>query len=155
MGLCFVASVSVPPQWFTKRRSFANSIAASGSGFGGLCYSLSTNAMIARFGLPWTFRILGIICFVVNGAVAFFIRDRNKAVGSIHVPFNLKLYKRVPFILFQAWLFFSLLGYVALVFSIVDYCRSVGLSASEASLVGALFNSMSQVEHSSLRRQSY
>ena len=140
MGLCFVASVAVPPQWFTKQRSFANAIAAAGSGFGGLCYSLATNAMISRLGLPWPFRILAIICFVVNGTAAFFIRDRNKAVGSIHVPFNLKLYRQVPFILFQAWLFFSLMGYTNLVFSIVDYCRSVGLSASEASLVGALFN---------------
>ncbi|KAI0011257.1 major facilitator superfamily domain-containing protein [Xylariaceae sp. FL0662B] len=46
MGLCFVASVAVPPQWFTKRRSLANAIATSGSGFGGLCYSLASNAMI-------------------------------------------------------------------------------------------------------------
>lgn len=142
MGLCFVASAPVPPQWFTKRRSFANAIAASGSGFGGLCYSLSTNAMVTRFGLPWTFRILAIIAFVVNGAASFFIRDRNASVGSVHVAFNWKLFKKLPFLLFEGWLFFSMLGYTVLIFSIVDYCRSVGLSASEASLVGAIFNSM-------------
>ncbi|EMR71149.1 putative major facilitator superfamily transporter protein [Eutypa lata UCREL1] len=140
MGLCFVASAPVPPQWFTKRRSFANAIAAAGSGFGGLCYSLSTNAMITRLGLPWTFRILAIIAFVVNGAASFFIRDRNASIGSVHIAFNWKLFKRVPFQLFEGWLFLSMLGYTILVFSIVDYCRSVGLSASEASLVGALFN---------------
>jgi len=44
MGFCFVGSVSVVAQWFTKRRSFANALAASGSGFGGLIYSLATNA---------------------------------------------------------------------------------------------------------------
>lgn len=140
MGLCFVASVPVPPQWFTRRRSFANAVAASGSGFGGLCYSLATNALIARLGLPWTFRVLAIICFVVNGLAAFFIRDRNQSVGSVHLPFNVQLFRRLPFLLFEAWMFCSILGYIIMVFSIVDYCRSVGLSASEASLAGALFN---------------
>ncbi|KAI0880354.1 MFS general substrate transporter [Annulohypoxylon maeteangense] len=140
MGLCFVASASVPPQWFVKRRSFANSIAASGSGFGGLCYSLATNAMITNIGLPWAFRILAIICFVVNSVAAYLIRDRNAAIGSVHVAFNWSLFRRPSFLLLQAWMVLSLIAYVILVFSIVDYCQSVGLTASRASLVGAIFN---------------
>ncbi|KAI0828391.1 MFS general substrate transporter [Hypoxylon sp. FL0890] len=140
MGFCFVASAAVPPQWFVKRRSFANAIAAAGSGFGGLCYSLATNAMITNIGLPWAFRILAIICFVVNSIASFLIRDRNKDIGSVHVAFNWRLFKRTPFLLFQAWMVLSVIAYTILVFSIVDYCRSVGLSASQASLVGALFN---------------
>ncbi|KAG4221537.1 hypothetical protein PC116_g29987 [Phytophthora cactorum] len=140
MGLCFVASAAVPPQWFVKRRSFANAIAASGSGFGGLCYSLATNAMIANIGLPWAFRVIAIICFVVNTIASCLIRDRNHAIGSVHMAFNWKLFKRPAFLLFQAWMVLSILGYVILVFSIVDYCQTVGLTASQASLVGALFN---------------
>ncbi|KAI0387305.1 MFS general substrate transporter [Hypomontagnella monticulosa] len=140
MGLCFVASASVPPQWFVKRRSFANAIAASGSGFGGLCYSLATNAMISNIGLSWAFRILAVICFVINTIAAYLIRDRNKDIGSVHIAFNWQLFKRTPFLLMQAWMFLSLIAYIILVFSIVDYCQTVGLSASQASLVGALFN---------------
>ncbi|KAI0011258.1 major facilitator superfamily domain-containing protein [Xylariaceae sp. FL0662B] len=34
----------------------------------------------------------------------------------------------------------SIIAYIILVFSIVAYCQAVGLTASEASLVGALFN---------------
>ncbi|KAI1107669.1 MFS general substrate transporter [Jackrogersella minutella] len=140
MGLCFVASASVPPQWFVKRRSFANSIAASGSGFGGMCYSLATNAMITNIGLPWTFRVLAIICIVVNTVASYLIRDRNKDIGSIHMAFNWRLFRKPQFVLFQAWMVLSMIAYVILVFSIVDYCQTVGLTASEASLVGALFN---------------
>ncbi|KAI8961764.1 MFS general substrate transporter [Daldinia sp. FL1419] len=140
MGLCFVSSAAVPPQWFVKRRSFANSIAASGSGFGGLCYSLATNAMIANIGLAWAFRIIAIICFVVNTVASYLIRDRNHAIGSVHMAFNWKLFKRPAFLLFQAWMVLSILGYIILIFSIVDYCQTVGLTASQASLVGALFS---------------
>ncbi|KAJ3567374.1 hypothetical protein NPX13_g6790 [Xylaria arbuscula] len=140
LGLMFVASAPLPAQWFYKKRSFANGWTAAGSGFGGLVYSLATSAMIQNIGLPWTFRTLAIICFVVNGTASFFIRDRNRAVGAVHVAFNLKLFKRPSYIMFQLWMTFSLIGYVILVFSIVAYCQAVGLSASQASLVGALFN---------------
>ncbi|KAI0459753.1 major facilitator superfamily domain-containing protein [Xylaria acuta] len=140
LGLSFVTSAPVPAQWFKKRRSLANGFVASGSGFGGLIYSLATNAMIQNIGLPWTFRTLAIICFVVNGIASFFIRDRNRALGSVHVAFNWKLFKRPSFIMFQLWMTLSLIGYVILVFSIVAYCQSVGLTPSQASLVGALFN---------------
>lgn len=125
---------------FDKKRSLASSIAAAGSGFGGLCYSIATNAMIQSLGLAWTFRVLAIICIVVNSVVAFIIKDRNAATGSIHMLFNYNLLKKPEFLLYEFWLIFSMLGYVALVFSIVDYCQSIGLSPSSASLVGALFN---------------
>ncbi|KAI1868649.1 uncharacterized protein JN550_006224 [Neoarthrinium moseri] len=140
MGLIFVSSVPVPSQWFNKKRSLANACAAAGSGFGGLTYSLGTNAMIASIGLPWAFRILAILCFVVNSICSYLIRDRNQAVGSVHIALNWQLFKRPPFLLYQGWMIFSMIPYTALVFSIVDYCQSVGLTASQASLVGALLN---------------
>jgi hypothetical protein len=140
MGLIFVASVPIPSQWFTKKRSLANACAAAGSGFGGLTYSLGTDAMISSIGLAWTFRVLAIICFVVNCTCGFLIRDRNKAIGSVHIALNWKLFRRPSYLLYQGWMIFSIIPYVALVFSIVDYCQAVGLSASQASLVGALLN---------------
>jgi MFS family permease len=140
MGFCFVATVGVVSQWFTTKRSFANSIAAGGSGLGGLTYSLATNAMIDRIGLPWAFRILGILAFVVNGACALVIRDRNKQVGAVYSAFRLDLWKRVEFLLFISWAFFALLAYVVVVFSLADYAQSVGFSASQGSIVAACFS---------------
>ncbi|KAI2629391.1 major facilitator superfamily domain-containing protein [Xylaria nigripes] len=140
MGLCFVASAPIAAQWFHKKRSLANGLATAGSGFGGLIYSLGTNAMIEHMGLAWTFRALAIICFVVNGVASFFIRDRNTAIGSVTIALNWKLFRRPCFILYLLWMTLSIIGYVILVFSIVAYCQAIGLSASQASLVGALFN---------------
>lgn len=45
-GFLYVSSIGIIPQWFVKRRSLASAIAASGSGLGGLCYSLGFQAMI-------------------------------------------------------------------------------------------------------------
>lgn len=82
MGFLFVGSVGIPAQWFTKRRSLANGISASGSGLGGLIYSLAAGAMLQSIGLAWTFRVLGILAFAVNSICALLLRDRNHIIQS-------------------------------------------------------------------------
>lgn len=140
MGFLFVASVGIVPQWFSKRRSFANSIAAAGSGIGGLIYSLATNAMIKSIGLGWAFRILAIVSCAANVICTILVRDRNKAVGSVQLAFDVRLFQRVEFLLLLGWGFFSMLGYIVLLFSLPNYAKSVGLSAQQGSVIGALLN---------------
>ncbi|KAB2571965.1 MFS transporter [Lasiodiplodia theobromae] len=141
MGFLFVGSVGVTPQWFTTRRSFANGITASGSGLGGLMYSLATNAMIQRIGLDWAFRILGICAFTVNTACALLIKDRNKKIGSSQLAFDYRLFRRPEFLLLLGFGFLSMLGYIVLLFSLPNYAQSgIGLSAHQGSVIGAVLN---------------
>lgn len=140
MGFLFVGSVGIVPQWFTTRRSLANGIATCGSGVGGLVYSLATGAMIRTIGLPWAFRVLGILAFVVNGVCALLLRDRNKIIGASELAFDVKLFKRVEYLLLLAYGFFSMLGYICLLFSIANYAASIGLTSSQGATVSALLN---------------
>lgn len=140
MGFQFVGSVVIAPQWFTTRRSLANGIAAAGSGLGGLTYSLATQAMIKSIGLPWAFRTLGIIAFVVNTTCSLLIKDRNKQIGSSQLSFDYRLFKRPQFLGLLAFGFLSMLGYVVLLFSLPNYARRVGMTASQGSIIGAVFN---------------
>lgn len=140
MGFLFVGSVGIAPQWFNKRRSVAMGITAAGSGIGGLIYSLAVGAIIPRYGLGWAFRILGIISCVVNLVCCNLLRDRNKAVGSRFTAFHLPLLRRPEFLLFLGWGVFSMLGYVALLFSVANFALSVGLSSHQGSIVSALLN---------------
>lgn len=141
MGFLFVASVGVVPQWFKRRRSLANGIATSGSGFGGLVYSLAVGAMLPAIGLPWTFRVLGILCFIVNGICSILIRDRNSILGSSQLAFDSHMLRRKEYLLLAGFGWFSMLAYVVLIFSLANYARRiVGLGASEAALISALFN---------------
>jgi len=164
MGFLFVGSVGIAAQWFTTHRSLANGISAAGSGLGGLIYSLAAQAMIKSIGLPWAFRILGIIAFVVNTSCALLIKDRNKQIGSSQLSFDYKLFKKMEFLglmaygflsmlgyvvlLFSlpnylglmAYGFLSMLGYVVLLFSLPNYARTIGLTAQQGSIIGALLN---------------
>ena len=140
MGFLFVGTVGIIPQWFTTKRSFANGIGSAGSGLGGLTYSLATNAMINNISLGWAFRILGIVACAVNVVCALLIKDRNKTIGASQLAFDFKLFKRMEYNLMLAWGFFTMLGYIALLFSLPNYAISIGLSASQGSIVGALLN---------------
>lgn len=140
MGFLFTGSIGLIPQWFTQKRSFANSMGSAGSGFGGLTYSLAANAMITSLGLSWAFRILAIIAFVVNGISSFLARDRNREVGAVHRAFHPELFKKVDLYLFLAWGFFSILGYIVVVFSLANYASSVGFTATQGSILAAMFN---------------
>ncbi|KAK7719590.1 hypothetical protein SLS64_001767 [Diaporthe eres] len=140
MGFLFTGSVGLVPQWFHEKRSLANSIGTSGSGFGGLTYSLAAHAMIENLGLPWAFRILAILAFAVNGVCSFLARDRNKEVGAIHQAFHKDLFKRMELYLYLAWGFFSILGYIVVVFSLASYASTVGFTANQGSIIAAIFN---------------
>ncbi|KAL8859414.1 MAG: hypothetical protein Q9178_004092 [Gyalolechia marmorata] len=140
MGFLFVGSVGVVPQWFTTKRSLANGISTAGSGIGGLMYSLATNAMIQSLGIGWAFRILGILAFAVNTVCAILIKDRNKSIGVTQLAFDYTLFKRLEFLLTLGWGFFSMLGYIVLLFSLPNYATSIGLSSKQGSIVGALLN---------------
>ncbi|EXJ77382.1 hypothetical protein A1O3_09608 [Capronia epimyces CBS 606.96] len=140
MGFLFVGSVGIIPQWFDKKRSVANAIAAAGSGLGGLMYSLVTQRVIDTMGLPWAFRVLGICSFAVNLTASNLIRDRNKQTGSRHRALDTKILRRPEFLFLQGWSWFSMLGYTILLFSLPAYGRSIGLTAQQSSIVGAVLN---------------
>ncbi|KAL3456540.1 MFS general substrate transporter [Aspergillus heterothallicus] len=143
MGSLFISTVGIPNQWFKARRGVANGIVAAGSGTGGMIYSLATNAMIKQFGFRWAFRTLGIISFAVNLGCGLLVRERHIAVSSSSgkpAVLSLPSLRKPPFLLFLAWAFFSLLGYVALLFSLASYAQSTGLSSNTGSLASALLN---------------
>ncbi|EEU48172.1 uncharacterized protein NECHADRAFT_75487 [Fusarium vanettenii 77-13-4] len=140
MGFLFVPSVGIVPQWFTTRRSLANGFSAAGSGLGGLLYSLASGAIIENMGLKWAYRILGILVFVVNIICTLLVKDRNKIIGSRQAPFDIQLFKRPEYILLLGYGWFSMLGYVVLIFSLANYANFIGLGPSEAAMVSAIFN---------------
>jgi hypothetical protein len=103
-------------------------------------YSLSANAMIQNLGLSWTFRILCILQFVVNIISAILLKDRNEAIGSTLLAFDVRLLQRAEFLLTLAWSFFSVFGFIVLLFSMPNYAASIGLTSTQGSLVGALLS---------------
>lgn len=107
---------------------------------GGLTFSLSTRAIIVRWGTPWSFRIVAVVTFLVNSACTFLIKDRNKHINPNQRGFDLGVLRRYEFLLIMAWGFFSMLGYIVILFSLPDFAKSRGFTGSQGSIIGALLN---------------
>ena len=141
IGAIFIPSVQVLPQWFLKRRSLAGGIASAGSGFGGLAFSLGTNAMIEQIGLAWALRITGIIGFVGNVIGTLLIKDRNHIVKPPQLGFATHLLRRYDCLLLLAWAFVNLLGYMVILYSLSNYAvQVVGLTQAQAGVLTAVLN---------------
>lgn len=69
-GLVFCPSLTVLSTYFSKKRSLALAIAASGSSSGGLIYPVIVQQLLPKIGFPWTVRILG---FVMLGLQAIYL----------------------------------------------------------------------------------
>lgn len=139
-GFLYVGSANIIPQWFSRRRSLANGICASGAGFGGLIYSLVTSALLQRAGPPLTFRVLAACQFVANLVSIVLISDRNQSQRPNQSAFNYRLLQRGEVWLVLGWGCMSELGYTILLFSLPNYARSIGLDAKQGSVVAALLN---------------
>ena len=51
-------------------------IVYAGAGFGGAVFSVITAGLLKRFGLPWTFRLTGIIIVLINIPTSLYLHSR-------------------------------------------------------------------------------
>ncbi|KAI1363257.1 MFS transporter, MCP family, solute carrier family 16, member 6 [Xylaria arbuscula] len=140
VGLVYVPATSVIPQWFSKRRSLANGICASGSGIGGLIISFATQGLLDSVGLAWSLRITAVIVFFVNLVATLMMRSRNKDIKpALHI-FNFRLLASYHVKLLLGWSFVLMFGYITLMFSLPDYAIAIGRSHQDSATVVAILN---------------
>lgn len=139
-GFLWLGASPIVPQWFTKRRGFANAIALAGSGAGGLVYSLVTEQILQHLDLAWAFRITACSTFAFDTVCTLLIRDRNKVLKTVHSPFKARLFRNSKFPWILAWMALSVIGYTMVLFSIPDNTRRLGYSNEQGSVAGAIVN---------------
>ncbi|KAI0518294.1 MFS transporter, MCP family, solute carrier family 16, member 6 [Xylaria bambusicola] len=140
VGLVYIPATSVIPQWFSKKRSLANGICASGSGIGGLIISFSTQGLLDTVGLAWSLRITAVIVFVVNVIATLLMRSRNEVIKPDLDIFNFRLLVSYQVKLLLGWSFILMFGYITLSFSLSDYALAIGRSHEDSARVVAILN---------------
>ncbi|KAJ1680022.1 hypothetical protein EV182_000838 [Spiromyces aspiralis] len=78
-GMLIIApALSVPSQWFLKRRGVASGMVSSGAGVGSVVYSMATRVLINKLGVDWTLRVVSLVFLLVGVACALLIRTRRQ-----------------------------------------------------------------------------
>ncbi|EOD43860.1 putative mfs transporter protein [Neofusicoccum parvum UCRNP2] len=138
-GFLFTGTQYIVPQWFTRRRSLANGLAATGTGAGGMLYSLLAGHMITSMGVGWAIRTLAIAAGCVNLVCSLLLRDRNDAIEPTFVLFDPDLFKKPIYLMLLGFSFFNMLGEIIILTQIPDFGSSVlALDGNQVSVVGAM-----------------
>ncbi|CAH2353416.1 uncharacterized transporter Esbp6p [[Candida] railenensis] len=140
--------------WFEKRKATAMGIAVSGSGLGGVFFSLVVQKIMSETGdQKWALRM----CAFVSGFVALIacsiMKPRNYKplplkvtltkefiFGNAKTIFSVSVFRDYALVLLGIWFGISVLGYMLVLFSISSYGISVGLSANQGSILTAVMN---------------
>ncbi|TKA66856.1 hypothetical protein B0A55_10001 [Friedmanniomyces simplex] len=113
IGFIYIPSLPILSQWFEARRSLANGISSAGS---------------------------GIITFALTGVATALIRDRNHHIKPPQLALDTTLLVRYDVLLLLAWAFVSMLGYIALLFSLSDFALSIDLPPRQATDIIGILN---------------
>jgi MFS family permease len=140
IGFIYISNIPIISQWFSTKRSLANGISASGSGFGGMFFSWVTGVMLRRIGPKWNPRTAGLITLTGNSVVILLIRHRNHITKPPQLTFDMKLLRRTDVILLLGWSFVSMLGYTVLLFSLPDSATSIDLSQAKGTNIAGFLN---------------
>ncbi|KAJ3073587.1 hypothetical protein HDU98_001182 [Podochytrium sp. JEL0797] len=78
----YFSSISLPAQYFEKKRGLVTGIAVAGTGCGGLVFSIITEQMLSQIGLAWTLRVSAFICFISLALITPLMKARLPSVSS-------------------------------------------------------------------------
>lgn len=142
-SLTYTMSNNLPVQWFSTKLGTANGLVKLGGGLGATIMAVAVQALIDRVGIPWTFRILGLVTLASGVPAAMLVRER---VPPNNAPFvNLSLFKNMPFCcLFLAGAVGTFALFVPPYF-LPLFAHSIGLSASTGAGIVAAFNACTAI----------
>ncbi|KAK7047267.1 hypothetical protein VNI00_006498 [Paramarasmius palmivorus] len=121
-----IPALTIPSQWFVKRRGLTTGIGVSGYGVGGLVLSPVTRKLIDEVGVRWALRIMGILTVVLCVIAFAFMkpRDVKRQASSSTTSLTLsQILKDGKFYAVYAFMFLHIFGYYIPTFYNPEYAR--------------------------------
>ncbi|KAI5480940.1 hypothetical protein MNV49_006750 [Pseudohyphozyma bogoriensis] len=126
--------MSLPTQWFKKRRGLATGVTASGTGFGGAISSLIIRALLPKLGFSHTLLVYASLNLVVSIGAWFLLATRGeqpkksdaggkRQVAASWLPAG--VWKDPAFISLMSSLFFGPYGFLIPMYYITAYTNQV------------------------------
>ncbi|KAI9676812.1 MAG: hypothetical protein M1817_006651 [Caeruleum heppii] len=131
-GLMFCPSLSLLSTYFSKKRSLAIGICASGSGTGGLVYPVIVQQLLPRIGFANTIRVLGYVNLAVTVVANLLARTRlpPRKTGPI---IEWSAFVELPYVLFAVGMFLIFWGLYFAFYYVGSFARDiVGLSQEDS-----------------------
>ncbi|KAL5332823.1 MFS monocarboxylate transporter [Aspergillus crustosus] len=139
-GLMFCPTVALTPTYFSKYRSVAIGIVASGSATGGLVFPAVVMRLLPQVGYGWTIRTLGFISLATLLPCLMFLRQRLPPRRSGPLV-EWSAFKELPYSFFALGMFLNFWGLYIGFFYIGSFSRDIiGVSTSTSIYVLLIMN---------------
>ena len=135
-GLVFCPCVAVLSTYFSKRRSLAIAIGASGTATGGLAFPVIVQQLLAKIGFAWTVRIQAFVMLTVSTITIAFSKTRLPPRKSGPIV-EWAAFKELPYTLFTIGMFLIFWGLYFAFYYIGSFSRNI-LHITEASSINDL-----------------
>ncbi|KAL4945323.1 hypothetical protein BDV06DRAFT_40124 [Aspergillus oleicola] len=139
-GLMFCPTIALTPTYFSKNRSIAIGIVASGSATGGLVFPAVVMRLLPRIGFGWTMRTLGFISLATLTPCLVFLKQRLPPRKSGPIV-EWAAFKELSYSFFAIGMFLNFWGLYIGFFYIGSFSREViGVSTTTSIDVLLLMN---------------
>ena len=144
-GFLFLPAIAVIPQYFRKRKSLVNGIAAIGASVGGVLYPLIFHQLQQRIGFGWATRALGFLALVTGAISVGLLRLRFKPKER-RVMLQLSAFKEPQYSVFCLACFLGFVGFYNFLVYIQPYAIETGaVSDNIAFYLLAILNATSSL----------
>ncbi|PVH95940.1 MFS monocarboxylate transporter-like protein [Periconia macrospinosa] len=141
-GLLFTPLIALVSVYFTKKRAFALSLAASGAPVGGIIFPIISRQLSLKIGYPWTIRIMGFVVLFNTGVIFLLARPRRfiRTKGPLVDP---KAFLDPVYSLFAIGIFFTLWGvYIAYFYTATFGKHVIGVSEQSSLTLLIILNAV-------------
>lgn len=123
-GLVFCPALSLLSTYFSKKRSLAIGIGASGSATGGLIFPVIVQQLLPKIGFPWAVRVIGFVMLAVQAVTLAFTKPRlpPRKTGAL-VEWN--AFKELPYLLLSIGMFLNFWGLYFAFYYIGSFGRDI------------------------------
>ncbi|KAF9428814.1 hypothetical protein BGZ94_000943 [Podila epigama] len=136
--------LAAPAQWFVRRRGMASGIAISGSGVGGLVFSVLIEKLNASLGYRWCLRVIGIIVFVSMLTSGLLIRQFRTGKKAVNVSMaDVETMKQPAFLLMVSGVFLTSFGYFSPLNLLPSYAVDHNLTRAQGAMINSFLNGAS------------
>lgn len=147
VGIClvYIPSSALVPHWFKTRLGLANGIANSGTGLGGVIFTLAAHRLVTTMDVNWAMRILGIAASVGCAVAGLFCKPptnghmqtqtqmetRNSKVKM----WDARIFKRPDILCVIFWTALGNFSNAIVLFAMASFATSIGLTSSQGTIV--------------------
>lgn len=131
-GCLFCPGVALVSTYFSKKKSLAIGISASGSAIGGLIFPVMVQKLLPQIGFPWTMRCLGLVDGIILLAINLLAKQRVPPRRSGQI-LDLASFKDKTYLFFGIGMFFTFWGVYVAFFFLAAFGRNyVGFAREES-----------------------